>query len=251
MLPYCRPTPRLSQECQGKERRKNARDTQRFRKRRRTLKMQAVLAEAQKMILNKSSIELDDHDKALLCKGLRFAPTHNWSQSFENAEWLNVQQHVRRTEWSAVLGEKIDGDFVLPKKLKISKFSRPESGKNDEETKTYVEMVCTKLRNIKPLVLKSYRTKNNLSKEQRKSFSKLAKLTEERKIVICQADKDGKIVILNYDNYDAIMTREIFRPGSRAVRSSLSEQSPTVSWRMSPSCIQEIRLRRMHKVNPR
>jgi len=27
--------------------------------------------------------------------------------------------------------------------------------------------------------------------------------------VICRADKDGKIVILNYDNYDAIMTREL------------------------------------------
>ena len=97
----------------------------------------------------------------------------------------------------------------MPKKLKIPKFSRPESGKIDEETKTYVEMVCTKLRNIKPLVLKAYRTKNNLRKEQRKSFSKLAKLTEERKIVICRADKDGKIIILNYDDYDAIMTREL------------------------------------------
>jgi len=78
--------------------------------------MQAVLAEAQKMILNKSSIELHDHDKASLCKGLRFAPAPNWSQSVENAEWLNFQQHIRRTEWSAVLGEKNDGDFVLPKK---------------------------------------------------------------------------------------------------------------------------------------
>jgi len=84
----------------------------------------------------------------------------------------------------------------------------PESGKIDKETKTYVEMVSTKLRNIKTLVLKAYRTKNNLSKEQRKSFSKLAKLTEERKIVICRADKDGKIVI-NYDDYDAIMTRDL------------------------------------------
>ena len=56
------------------------------------------------------------------------------------------------------------------------------------------------------MVLKAYRTKNNLLKEQKKSFSKLAKLTEERKIVICRADKDGKIVILNYDDYDATMT---------------------------------------------
>ena len=125
-----------------------------------------AFAEAQKMILNKSSIELDDHDKAFLCKGLRFAPTHNWSQSVENAEWLNVQQHIRRTEWSSVLGEKNDGDFVLTKKLKIPKFSRPESGKIDEETKTYVDMVCTKLRNIKPLVLKDHDPRKDSVQDQ-------------------------------------------------------------------------------------
>jgi len=51
-------------------------------------------------------------------------PTPNWSQSVENAEWLNVQ-HFRRTEWSAVLGEKNDGDFVLPKKLKFPNFRDP------------------------------------------------------------------------------------------------------------------------------
>ena len=27
--------------------------------------------------------------------------------------------------------------------------------------------------------------------------------------MLCRADKDGKIVILNYDDYDAIMTREL------------------------------------------
>jgi len=70
-------------------------------------------------------------------------------------------------------------------------------------------MVFSKLRNIKPLVLEAYRTNNNLSHEERKILSKLAKLTEERKIVICRADKDGKIVILNYEDYDAIMIREL------------------------------------------
>ena len=48
------------------------------------------------------------------------------------------------------------------------------------------------------MVLEAYRTNKNLSHEERKSLSKLAKLTEERKIVICRADKDGKIVIPNY-----------------------------------------------------
>jgi len=136
-------------------------------------------------------------------------PTPNWSQSVENAEWLNAQQHVTKTEWSAVLGEKNDGDFVLPQKLKIPKFSSPESGKIDEETNRYVEMVCTKLRNIKPLLLKAHRTKNNLLREQRKSFSKLAKSREERQILICRSHKDGQIAILYYNDYDAIMTREL------------------------------------------
>ena len=27
--------------------------------------------------------------------------------------------------------------------------------------------------------------------------------------MLCRADKDGKIVILNYDDYDAIMTKEL------------------------------------------
>ena len=58
------------------------------------------------------------------------------------------------------------------------------------------------------MVLEAYRTNNNLSHKERKSLSKLAKLTEERKIVICRADKDGKIVILNYEDYDAVMIRE-------------------------------------------
>jgi len=79
--------------------------------------MQDVLAKADKMILNKSSIQLDDYDNVLLCKGLRFAPTPNWSKSVGNAEWINAWQHVRRTEWNAVLGEKNDTDFVLPKNI--------------------------------------------------------------------------------------------------------------------------------------
>ena len=105
----------------NKRRRKNARVTQRYRKRIRLRKMQDVLAKADEMILNKSSLKLDDYDKFLLCKRLRFAPTSNWSKSVENAEWINAWQHVRRTEWNAVLGEKDDTDFVLPKNYRFPK----------------------------------------------------------------------------------------------------------------------------------
>jgi len=52
-----------------------------------------------------------------------------------------------------------------------------------------------------------YRTKNNLPKEQKDSSSKLNKLTEERKIVICRADKDE--IIFNCEDYNAIMIKEL------------------------------------------
>ena len=55
-------------------------------------------------------------------------------------------------------------------------------------------------------------------------------------------------VCFRWSNQKLVAQRRL---GSRAVRSSLLEQSPAVSWRMSPSGIQEIRLRKMHKVNPR
>jgi len=50
------------------------------------------------------------------------------------------------------LEKKDDTDFVLQKKLSIPKTSRPDSAKIDQENKTYVEMVFSKLRNIKRLV---------------------------------------------------------------------------------------------------
>jgi len=64
------------------------------------------------------------------------------------SEWLNCQQHVRRTEWRAVLGDRNDADCVLLKILTIPKISRPDRDKIDEETKTYVKLVFAKLRNI-------------------------------------------------------------------------------------------------------
>jgi len=47
------------------------------------------------MILNESSVEIDDQDKALLCKGQSFAPT-----SIRNTECLMAHRHVRRTDQS-------------------------------------------------------------------------------------------------------------------------------------------------------
>ena len=62
---------------------------------------------------------------------------------------------------------------------------------------------------LKEEVEKNYRKKNNLPKEQRNSLNKLNSLLKNRHIVISSSDKDGKIVILNYEDYDSIMLREL------------------------------------------
>jgi len=69
-------------------------------------------------------------------------------------------------------------------------------------------MVLSKLRNLKE-VQKNYRKKNNLPKEQRNILNKLNSLVKNRHIIICSSDKDGKIVILNYEYYNSIMLREL------------------------------------------
>ena len=70
-------------------------------------------------------------------------------------------------------------------------------------------MVLSKLRNLKDEVQKNYRKKNNLLKEQRNSLNKLNSLVKNRHIAICSSDKDGKIVILNCEDYISIMLREL------------------------------------------
>jgi len=106
---------------------------------------------------------------------------------------LYTHRQLSRTGWRAVLGEKNDVTNAY-----------------DDETNSYMVMFFTTLRNLKPLVMDAYRTKNSLPRKWRDSVSKLGKVTEERKIVICRACKDGKIVILKLQRLQRyIMTKEL------------------------------------------
>ena len=54
----------------------------------------------------------------------------------------------------------------------------------------------------------SFHCKNNLSAEKRIALKDLCKLVHEKKIVTCKADKDGKIVVVNFKDYDQIMENQ-------------------------------------------
>nr|CAB3263300.1 uncharacterized protein LOC108950347 [Phallusia mammillata] len=188
---------------------KNRRDTQRYRKRKAYKIRENIVQQASQVILNKSAFNLDDNDKILLMKGPNFVATPNWATAVETNEWLNTQAHIRRVEWAHVF-ENSEAEYVaLPRKLTVPRHSRPDKSQLDDVTIAYVEGVMAKMRNLKEEVIQRYKKKNNLSVDLRKSLHKLYTMVRDKKIVICRSDKDGKIIIINYSDYDKIMKREL------------------------------------------
>ena len=166
------------------------------------------------MILNKSSVKLTSNDKLLLMNGLKFAPTPSWSEITKNAEWKNFHEHIRRIERGYVFKNKSCVEMSeniqnLPNKLCIPKFSRPDQDLLDSETKTYCQSITSKLQIFKNKVNFHFHQRNNLKLEVRISLKHLSQLVKTNKIVICKADKDGKIVIVDYKDYQKITEAEL------------------------------------------
>ncbi|MEC8568508.1 MAG: hypothetical protein VXY56_09565, partial [Pseudomonadota bacterium] len=54
-----------------------------------------------------------------------------------------------------------------------------------------------------------YKRKNNLNHKLKKAYNELIGLVNTKRIVICRAGKDGKVVILNFDDYYCLMNNEL------------------------------------------
>ena len=95
----------------------------------------------------------------LLGLGLKFIPTPNWGNQIEAREWMSYFQHVRRVEWDDYFKTNTKDEqketSLMPKKLSVPKFSRPNNNELSEETKTYVSSITEKLRNLKHQVKKN------------------------------------------------------------------------------------------------
>ena len=190
---------------------KNKRDKQRYKARKLKKQMNLILDKADKMILNKSRIELKDEDKILLMHGLNFVPTPMWDKQVENKEWFSAMKHIRRVEWNNVLGKPQEEINTFPKKLKLPSLTRPNPNLIDDKTKAYTEMVFTKLRKLPAHVRRSFKYNNNLDDKLQQSLRNLMIRVRNKEIVICKADKDGKILILNFLDYDLIMKENLNR----------------------------------------
>ena len=179
---------------------RNKKDRRRFDLRKKFKKQNNIIEQCKSLILNKSDIILTIDDMELLSFGLKFVPTPDWNEQVEGKEWDSHYQHVRRVEWQDYFKTDSDNNeerkpSINSKKLTHPKFSRPDNNQLSEETNTYVERTTNKLRNLKFLVKKNHKLNNNLSQNLRSSLQKIKNLTRNKKIVLCQSDKDGKIIL--------------------------------------------------------
>ena len=193
---------------------RNKKDYKRYKNRKRIKnekKLHEQIIRADSIILNKSHFNLNVSHKLLLIKGLNFVPTPKWNNKMEDKEWFNLMRHIRAVEWESCFPDNNSDSNLncLPKKLKISKFNRPKKEEVDEKTKVYCAMIETKLRNVKPQIVSNYYRRNNLDSMLKEALHELTILVRNRKIVVCRSDKDGKIVILNYNDYNKIMEQEL------------------------------------------
>ena len=99
----------------------------------------------------------------------------------------------------------------MPPKLKIPKFNRPDKDLLSQQVNAYCESVSAKLRSVKPMVKEMFYSKNNLNKNEQLALNDLHMLVCDEKIVVCRADKDGKVLVVNYEDYNQIMKNKLQR----------------------------------------
>ena len=115
-------------------------------------------------------------------------------------------------EWDNVLPHNInfyDSADKLPEKLQIPKFNRHDRDILHVKVVNYTERIAAKLHSIEKLVKADYRQKNNLKKSEQKAVEELRIAVKNKQIVICKSDKDGKIALVNYHDYNVIIEKEL------------------------------------------
>ena len=140
--------------------------------------------------------------------GLNFVPTPNWTKEVELNERLNLAMHVRRVEWEDILPrEENTFENEMPPKLKIPKFNRPDKDLLSQQVNAHCESVSAKLGSVKPMVKEMFNSKNNLNKNEQLALNNLHMLVRDEKIVVCRADKDGKVLVVNCEDYNQMMKK--------------------------------------------
>ena len=166
------------------------------------------------IILNKSSLELNNCDKELLSFGNQFIPTPKWEEKVVQKERENLLKHIRSIEWKDYFKNKEtpsdkEYDYNLSNKLSIPNFSRPDRSEISKDTKSYIQNIINKFKNLKHKVINMHKFRNNLNKSLQFSLRKLRMKTQNKEIVIGYSDKDGKTIIMDYNDYITLIKQAL------------------------------------------
>ena len=125
-------------------------------------------------------------------------------------EFKFLTEHIRRSQWKDFHKnkeiEETDQKTQIPTKLKIPTLSLPPQTDISKEIKNYTKLVYKKVEDLKDKVNQNFKFKNNLNNKMKIALKKLKKLINQNKIVITNSDKDGKILILNFEDYVHIVS---------------------------------------------
>ena len=140
-------------------------------------------------IYNLSDRKLNNAEKSVLLKGLKFTPTPEKSNC--NQTENDVNDFCRKLR----LKEYFDGNDNTDTSLVRNKsFFTPETGRN-KKLDSYISLtkeMCDSIQN------ENKHIKHNITLEQRNAIKSLA---EDSSIIIKEADKGGGIVLMNTDFY--------------------------------------------------
>ena len=168
---------------------KNKKDRTRYLLRKKHFFNQTKNENFNDIVLNKSKLVLNNSDKELLSYGPQFIPTPKWDNRVIQKEKENLLKHIRTIEWKDVFMNKDDSDnlyqncYKLSNKLSVPNFSRPEETEISKNTKSYIQVINNKFRNLKPEVIRLHKLKNNLNKNLQDSLKKLRYKTQNKEIV--------------------------------------------------------------------
>ena len=99
----------------------------------------------------------------------------------------------------------------MPPKLKILRFNRTNKDLLNQQLNAYCESVLPKLLLVKPMVKEMIYSKNNVNENEPLALNDLRMLVRDVKIVVRKADKDGKVFVVNQEDYNQIMRSELQR----------------------------------------
>ena len=169
-------------------------------------KIKKLIETAKTKILNFSDFELTDDHYLILSRGFNFIPTPTPSQ-LKHGEWTNAMKHIRTNEWLDVFSEAERKEFEKLHNLKVQKTNRPKETyfTLTEKAKAHSETVLAGMRNFNNW---AQIKKQNLHRDQLRSLRQLRDVCN-KSIMICQSDKDQKLVLLNMDDYKRRVQSEI------------------------------------------